>query len=334
MDLSEVIVSSRIRLARNLNGHAFPHMQSLSESDDIIEEVFRAYRKIGQFQYYKLKNLSYNQANLFLEENLISKDLVKASMRAGLVLSDDHTVSVMIGEEDTLRMQCVVEGMGVEKAYDIISDIDAESSKYLSYAYTSELGYLTTCPSNVGTGIRASVMMFLPALTMEGSMQEVIDAVSKIGVTIRGAGGESSKAFGYLYQVSNQVTLGKTEKDIIALVERTVNKIYELEQASRKKMLQKNNDVLIDECYRAYGILTNSYKLTTEEYFMLSAKVKLGEVLGVMKLKNADILKSLDINVKDYHILDKFGKNLNSDEKDILRAQLVGENLRNQRIYD
>lgn len=334
MDLSEVIVSSRIRLARNLKNHAFPHMQSLSESDEIIEEVFRAFRKIGEFSYFKLKNLSYNQANLFLEENLISKDLVKSSMRAGLILSEDHTVSIMIGEEDTLRMQCVVEGMGVEKAYDIISDIDVESSKYLSYAYTNELGYLTACPSNVGTGIRASVMMFLPALTMEGRMQEVIDTVTKLGVTIRGAGGESSKAFGYLYQVSNQVTLGKTEKDTIALVERTVNKIYELEQSSRKQMLKQNNDALIDECYRAYGVLTNSYMLTAEEYYLLSAKVKLAEVLGVLKLRNADVLKSLDVEVKPYHILKRFGKNLSEEEKNILRAQYVGECLRNQRIYD
>lgn len=334
MDLSEVIISSRIRLARNLKQHAFPHMQSLAESNDVIDEVFQAFSKVGNFAYYKLKNLSYNQANLFLEENVISKDLVKANMRAGLIKSEDETVSIMVNEEDTLRMQCIVKGLSVEKAYDIMSDIDAEVSKYLSYAYTKELGYLTACPTNVGTGIRASVMMFLPALTMSNMMRDVIDAVNKLGITVRGAGGESSKASGYLYQVSNQVTLGKTEKDIIALVERTVNKIYELEQSSRKEMFKKNNDTLIDDCYRAFGILTNSYMLSVEEYFSLSAKVKLGEVFGVLKLKNSEVFTQLDTDIKPFHILQKYGKHLTDEEQKIKRAELVAETLRNQRIYN
>ncbi len=334
MDLSEVIISSRVRIARNLSNHPFPHMQSIDESAQVIDEVFKAFRKIGNFNYYKLKNLSYNNANLFLEENLISQDLVKSNSRAGLIKSEDGTVSIMVNEEDTLRMQCVVPGMGVAKAYDIMSDIDAEASKYLPYAYHAQLGYLTACPSNLGTGIRASVMMFLPALTLSNAMPDVIAAVRKLGVTIRGAGGESSKALGYLYQVSNQTTLGKTEQELIGLVERTVNKIYELEQSSRKNMLQNDNTALIDSCYRAYGVLTNSYTLTMEEYFELSAKVKLGEVLGVMRLKNSEIFQELDVAVKPYHIMDRYGKNLTQEEKDIQRADYVSRVLRNNRIYD
>ena len=220
-----IIVSSRIRLARNLKDYTFPNMLDKDKADEIINLVFNACDNIGNFNNYKLKNLKSNILLEYLYDHLISQDLIDNAENAGVTISTDNTVSIMINEEDIIREQCTLKGLSLKKAYDIINDIDNELSLTLSFAYDSKLGFLTACPTNIGTGIRASVMMFLPALTITKNMEQVINTVSKMGISIRGAYGEGSSATGYLFQISNQNSLGKTEQEIIQNVETTVLKI-------------------------------------------------------------------------------------------------------------
>lgn len=327
-----IVVASRVRLARNLEDYKFPHMQSKSKAEEVINLVFNACDSIGNFNNYKLKNLKDNVLQTYLIEHKISKDAIKNAERSGVSISSDNSVSIMINEEDMLREQCMLKGLSLKKAYDIINDIDNELSLTLPFAYDEKLGYLTACPTNVGTGIRASVMMFLPALTMTHNMEQVINTVSKMGISVRGTFGEGSSQKGYLFQISNQNSLGKTELEIIQNVESTVLKIIDLEKRARKQLLSLNDVELKNDILRAYGILANSYKISETESIELLSKVKLGLSLGIINLQSKDIIDDLLDSVNDVKINTMSAKVLNDKERDVFRANYLNRILKNERI--
>ena len=326
-----IVVTSRIRLARNLKNYNFPHRLSDDKAYEVLNLVFNACDNIGTFNNYKVTNLKEDVLVEMLQDRLVSQKLIN-NIKSGVCISNDNSVSVMVNEEDVLREQCTIKGLSLKKAYDIINDIDNELSVYLEFAYDDKLGFLTACPTNIGTGLRASVMLFLPGLSLTKNIEQVINTVSKMGISVRGAYGEGTSASGYLYQVSNQQTLGKTEQEIIQSVESTVLKICELEKKAREQLLELNEIELKDDILRAYGILTSCYKITSSESIELLSKVKLGVSLNIITLKDDNVIDELLNTVNAVKINKISEKKLSAVERDIFRAQYLNRILKNAKI--
>ena len=295
-------------------------------------KAFNAINNVGNFNTYRLKNLSQLALEEMLEDHLISSQLIENSDISGVAISDDKTVSIMVNEEDHLREQCLLSGLDLKRAYDIINDIDNELNISLNFDYDKNFGYLTACPTNVGTGIRASVMMFLPGICLTNNFEEMVNAVSKLGICVRGAYGEGSQANGYVFQISNQFSLGKTEDEIIQLVESTVLKICDLEKKARNNLMANNENKLTDDVFRAYGVLSNCYLIGSNEACEYLSKLKLGVALNIINLKNPEIIDELLKNISACKINGMSGANLSAIERDKSRAQYLGRVLKNMRI--
>lgn len=326
------VISSRVRLARNIANLPFPFMaaslKDLSPYARLIDRTFDRMNKMGKYSMYKMSSINNYEKNALKELHLISNDLIKNKELGTAIISEDKTISIMVNEEDHLREQCMLSGFNLEKAYKNISAIDDEISKRFPIAFDKELGYLTACLTNIGTGMRASVMVFLPALTETENMGDIFREVSKLGLTIRGVYGEGSKAQGYLYQISNQISLGMDEKTIIQNVAGVVLKICEAEQNVRKKLLKDKEIEIKDEILRAYGILTNSIKYSREEFMRLMAKVKLGAYLGIIKIDNKKEIDKIIENAQPALIMLHADKELTPLERDLYRANMVKEKLK------
>lgn len=327
-----IIVSSRIRLARNIADKPFSNNTDLNTANIVLDTVFSALNEVSNFNFYKCKNLKNEVLEEMLEDHLISSELINNSDISGVAISQDNTVSIMVNEEDHIRAQCILDGLNLKNAFDIISDIDTELIQKLKFAFDERLGFLTACPTNVGTGLRASVMMFLPGISLTNNVQEMINAVSKFGICVRGAYGEGSNANGYLFQISNQFSLGKSEEEIVQLVGSTALKICDLEIRARKLLLDTNKNVLTDEIYRAYGILSNCYKISTGEAVELLSKLKLGCDIDLIRLKSPEIIDDLLKNVSPLKINKLSTKMLNPEARDLFRADYIGRVMKNNRI--
>ncbi len=329
---NNIIVSSRVRLARNLTNHPFTNNTDLENANMVLDNAFSSLNEISNFNFYKCKNLKNEVLEEMLEDHLISSELINNSDISGVAISQDNTVSIMVNEEDHLRLQCILEGLNLKQAYSIITDIDTELNQNLNYAFDEKFGYLTACPTNVGTGLRASVMMFLPGIALTNNVEEMINAVSKFGICVRGAYGEGSSANGYLFQISNQFSLGKSEEEIVQLVESTALKICDLEVRARKMLLDNNQIALTDEIFRAYGILSNCYKISTSEAIELLSKVKLGCDIDLIRLKSPEVVDDLLKNVTPLKINKLSSKMLDLESRDIFRADYIGRVMKNNRI--
>ncbi len=228
----------------------------------------------------------------------------------------------MINEEDHLREQCIVKGLDLRFAYETMSEIDSRIAGSMKFAYDEQFGFLTACPTNLGTGLRASVMQFLPALTINGVMPKLIRSISRLGLTVRGVYGEGSDAEGYKYQISNEVTLGVTEEEILNQVEEVVKKVCELEAAERRTLLNGPNAIEVqDECLRAYGILTNCAKISAREFIKLTAKVKLGACLGFIDIPDVSLIDDLVVKLSPSNIAATASQQFTALERDIYRAK-------------
>lgn len=329
--INSIVISSRVRLARNLYDLPFPNkLCDFESAHNISKAIFEI---LGEdYEFRKLKNLSNNQCLLLLESHEISKELIGNKDIAGYAKSPDGQITIMINEEDHLREQCIINGFELKKCYQKLSDIDDIILNKIDIAFSKELGFLTACPTNVGTGMRASVMMFLPALTLNGAIKQIIDSLEQKGITVRGLYGENSSCSGYFYQISNKFTLGLSEEEIVEMVEKNVNKIIEMEETARKTLQNVNESVIIDMSYRAYGILTNSYTISTDECIELLSKLRFGVVLGLVKFKNPCIIDELYTNVQPAHLMDYYSLELTPKEQDIFRAKYIYENLDNKLI--
>ena len=332
METNNIVISSRIRLARSLKNYPFSNNTNLEKANDVLVKAFNAINNVGNFNTYRLKNLSQLALEEMLEDHLISSQLIENSDISGVAISDDKTVSIMVNEEDHLREQCLLSGLDLKRAYDIINDIDNELNISLNFDYDKNFGYLTACPTNVGTGIRASVMMFLPGICLTNNFEEMVNAVSKLGICVRGAYGEGSQANGYVFQISNQFSLGKTEDEIIQLVESTVLKICDLEKKARNNLMANNENKLTDDVFRAYGVLSNCYLLGSNEACEYLSKLKLGVAWNIINLKNPEIIDELLKNISACKINGMSGANLSAIERDKSRAQYLGRVLKNMRI--
>ncbi|MBR2614215.1 MAG: protein arginine kinase [Clostridia bacterium] len=325
------VILSRVRLARNLKDHPF-YIQNKEKAREIVKKVNTALVKADTFNLYYMSNLSPLKLEEMKERYLISQNLIENYENGAVLINQDESVSIMVHEEDVIREQCFLRGLRIKEAYEKLDKIDDELSKKLPFAYDERLGYLTACPTNLGTGLRASVMMFLPALTESGKIRSVIKRVKELGLTVRGVYGEGSKAEGYMYQISNEVTLGITESDIIETITETAKEIAELERRVQETFYQKRRLETLDRCKRAYGILTNSALLSYSEFLELMASVKLGANLGFLKFKNVEALDDIIINARPMILCSEYGKELSPVERDVYRAEVV--NIKLQKIKE
>ncbi len=280
--IETIVISTRIRLARNFAAYPFPKKMDEVQAEDIVVLVREGLRKLDDFNEYNLTTLTETEAIQLKEQHLISPALMKGKASAAF-LSADETVSIMVNEEDHLRQQYICAGFELLKAYERISAVDEWLASLYDFAFDKKLGYLTACPSNLGTGMRASVMMFLPALSMNGELKSLLPSIQAAGMTVRGAFGEGSHAEGYLYQVSNERTLGWAEKDIIDAMTKTTMSLCDKELRAREKLLNTEKEDLKDRCLRAFGVLTNCALLGQEEFAEKTTDVRLGVALGFLE---------------------------------------------------
>lgn len=319
------IITSRVRLARNLRD--MPFTLDPVTAREVVKKVNRALVKTDTFNLYFVANLDEITLEAMKERHLISTNLIENVECGAALINSDESLSIMVNEEDVIREQCFMKGLRISEAYKRLDRIDDELTKNLDIAFDENLGYLTACPTNLGTGMRASVMMFLPALTESGKIKNLIAEVAEMGLTVRGLYGEGSQAEGYMYQISNEVTLGISEYDIIKSVEETVLSVCKLERELEEKLYVKKELVTMDRAKKAFGILTNAVLLTYSEFLSLIAEVKLGAILGMINVSDVEAIDDLMVAVRPANLCRQYGRPLTGTDRDLFRAELVGKKL-------
>lgn len=292
-----IAITSRVRLARNFSGfNFFAKLREESDAVFIIDSVSKVLQKFGGFDVIRLKSLSLNECNALLERHLISKELIENKDISAVAISQQEHLVVMMNEEDHVREQCIVGGFNLYRPYREIKKLDDMILSSIDVAYNDDFGFLTSSPANLGTGMRASVMLFLPGLERNGDIECVKAEAKKMGFTLRGLYGEGTQNLGSFYQISNQNSLGLSEEEIIDKVTAHVYELCGMEEASRQDILAVNHDHIIDEVYRAYGVLKESYLLDEKEMINLLSLVKLGDVLGFLKIHDQKAFDRLTID--------------------------------------
>jgi protein arginine kinase len=329
----DIIITSRIRVARNLHGVPFPVLQTDSHATEVIQSVEKAimspsFSKIGRFELLRCSNLSPLDRLVLVEKHLISKELAEQTKHGAVALRDDEVVSIMVNEEDHLRVQCIMPGFRLQEAFQLANTVDDAFEEHLLYAFHEKYGYLTACPTNVGTGIRASVMMHLPGLVLSGSINRMLTAVSQVGLAVRGLYGEGTESAGNLFQVSNQITLGETEEEIIGNLTSVVNQLIDHERAARRVLLQENRETLEDRVCRSFGILAYARRMDSRETLQRLSDVRMGIDLGIIKGVSSGILKELMVMTQPAFLQKYFNQELSPAERDIRRAAMIRERLR------
>ncbi len=326
-----IIISSRIRLARNLAGFNF--LTKCSENDkeniqDLIIAALNGTSLANEYFYLKLDELSTLEKQLLVERHLISKHHAEGEGPRGVALLMDESVAIMVNEEDHIRIQVLAGGFELEDIWKRINRLDDELEADLEYSFDEQLGYLTACPTNVGTGIRVSVMLHLPALKMTGEIERVFRAARDMHLAVRGLYGEGTEALGDFYQVSNQTTLGKTEEEIIDEFTGTiVPRIIEYEQRAREVLLKQKANVIEDKVWRAYGILCNARAISTEETLFLLSHLRMGLHMGIIDKIGLETINDLFLATQPAHLQIISGKRLDGDERTKLRAEYIRNRL-------
>lgn len=320
---NNIVVTSRIRLARNLKNYKFPAKITAEEAERMVQEVSNAINRINlNYELTYIKDLSNIEKSSLVENHLISPALAEKE-KAAFLLSEDKKVSIMLNEEDHIRIQTLSPGLSLNECWDLSNKIDDVIEETVDYAFDTELGYVTACPTNIGTGMRASVMVHLPALSITNQIEKLLYGVSQLGVAVRGVYGEGTKSIGHLYQISNQGTLGAGEETLIEKITQIVNQIIDKEVRLREHLKKYNFDEIEDEVYRAYGLLTNARRMTAEESMKLLSILKLGKEMDIIKLsKDMDVYRLMTM-IQPNNIALKAGNGLSLKERDKNRAEML-----------
>lgn len=320
----DIVVSTRIRLARNLSGMPFPARMSGEQRRELNARVKKAITESNtpfakSLKYIDMKNVPQTEVMAMVERHVISPEFANGNEERAIILSDDECISIMIGEEDHIRIQVILGGLQLEKAYDTAERLDALLYDSLHFAFDRNLGFLTECPTNLGTGLRASVMLHLPVIEASGEISQLADSVGKIGFTVRGMYGEGSKPAASMYQVSNQITLGISEKNALDNLKIITQQLIDKERTERESL---NRVKLEDTCFRALGILQNARVLSSGEMMNLLSRIKLGISMGIIKTDVVPV--RLLIEGQPYMLMKKYGQ-LEPEERDIYRANNIRE---------
>lgn len=325
-----IVLSSRIRLARNVVDFPFHSKISPEQREKLNTLVKDALEKMNlgenKLNFYKMSELSQSKRYALVEQHIISKEFADAPEAGVLALSEDESISIMVNEEDHIRLQIMANGLNLEKSYELCNQIDDVLDESLNYAFDENLGYLTSCPTNLGTGLRASVMMHLPALEKSGLISRLTATINKLGLTIRGTYGEGSKVLGSIYQISNQITLGITEQDAIQNLESVVRQIIDSEKKARENLLH-NRHQLEDIVFRSLGTLRYARLISGSDFFEALSNVRLGVSMGLINDVPLTALNALMDLTGAATITDSAGKQLSAGERDYQRAAIIREKL-------
>jgi len=331
-DAAELVISSRARLARNLTTLPFVHRTIKNERFRVIEQVDRAVRSSGnvaQSVYLSLLDTSELDRTALVERRLISPALAGGTRPAGVFVGPGETYSLMVNEEDHLRLQAIRGGLQVRAAWQEADKIDTELSKTLDFAFSDEFGYLTTCPSNTGTGMRLSVLIHLPGLTLAGQMDHVAHAMEEIGFTVRGLYGEGTGGSGNMYQVSNQWTLGHAEQEIVERLDRVARRLAQFEERACDALIGRARRQTEDRVARSYGLLKHARLLGEKEALDALSMLRMGAYLGLLNGMESTRFNRLLISIQPAHVKMNSGRCLTDEELDERRAELVREHLDN-----
>lgn len=326
---AEIVFSSRLRLARNIRGYNFTRRLSPPQRRALFEEIAAGVRRAGVLQeplVFKLEELTPLDRQFLLERHLISRELAPEG-QGGVTVGGDEVVSLMINEEDHLRIQVIRSGLSLKDCWAEIDRIDNRLERELPFAVAPDLGYLTACPSNVGTGMRASVMMHLPALVLQRQIGKIIQALGKLGLAVRGLYGEGSPASGNIFQISNQATLGKSEREIVDELDRIIRKIIIHERTGRRQLLDGQLLKLEDRIFRARGILGQARLISSEETIGLLSLLRMGVDLGLLGSIPRRTVNQIFIQSQPAHLQKLAGSVLTPEKRDALRARLIRERL-------
>ena len=327
---SDIVMTSRVRLARNLRGCPFPGWSQEKQRIDLLNmarPLVEALPEMKEGYIEDYATLSKIKKQVLVERHLISREHAARSTGCAVVVDRKQSVSIMINEEDHFRMQGMRPGLSLRQAFEAIDRVDTELEEQLPYAFDSNLGYLTACPTNLGTGMRASVMVHLPGLVLTDQIAQVMKAVTKIGLAVRGLYGEGTEALGNLFQISNQQTLGEKEQDIIQQIEKVVEGILRSETNARSKLSEDHRTMLNDQVGRAYAILRHAHILNSKEALNLLSMLRLGADLDLIPECDRSILDMLLLEIQPAHLQMRAGRELSPQERDVLRAEITRQRL-------
>jgi protein arginine kinase len=327
-----IVLSSRVRLARNVKQWPFPGYAKKPDRIKALDEIRPAVEGLSQMQgafSQTMDNLTALDKQILVERHLISREHAAKNAGSGFVVNKDESLCVMINEEDHLRMQSLKPGLQLKEAWHAIDQFDSQLEKKLEYAFSPELGYLTACPTNLGTGIRVSAMLHLPALVLAEQINQIVQAVNKLGLAVRGLYGEGTEALGNIFQVSNQMTLGEVETDIVERLNKVLAQLIEHEENARASLLEKKPKMLFNHIGRAYGILANAHSITSKETMNLLSLMRLGVDLNLFPNTKIPLVDELFIITQPAHLQKQFSEKLSAEERDLLRADMLRDRLRN-----
>lgn len=325
-----IVVSSRIRLARNVDNEIFPEWASDDDNTRMWRDLSEKLCSLNGFSdgpVFGMDALHRIDKDVLVERHIISRELAGKSAGSGVLVNNDESASLMINEEDHIRMQVMQPGLMLDKLWRRIDDIDSAAEQLVNYAFSPVLGYLTACPSNVGTGMRASVMMHLPGLVLMNEITPVVRGINKIGLAVRGLWGEGTDAAGNMFQISNQVTLGDTEANIIKRLEQVVLEVEEHEKNARERLMNKKENVFRDYVGRAIGILTHAHLLNSRETLDMLSALRFGIEMSLIKDWEKGVVDELFLSTQPGHLQKNSGQNIGADKRDAFRAMLVRDKL-------
>lgn len=323
-----IVLSTRIRLARNLAGEAFPGWADVTQRRAILERCYdnlspQASLKDGIF--LKMADLTDLEKQVLVERRLVSRELVESPAGTGVFISPSQRLAIMVNEEDHLRMQCMRTGFNLRRTWEEIDAVDTAIEDCLDYAFSDELGYLTACPTNVGTGLRASAMLHLPGLVMQQHMEKVVRMVNQLGLAVRGSLGEGSEATGSIFQISNQQTLGESEEQILKRLINILHAIIEQETNARGLLLEKQPTQLMDKIGRAYGILQNGHLLSSQEAVNLLSLMRLAVDFGMLPNELRAQIDRLTMEIQPGHVQCSANADIDPEVRDEVRAARIRE---------
>lgn len=328
---SDIVISSRVRLARNLEGFPFPERADRRQLQEIINRVIQAVKNVPYLQgavILHLNKISRLDREVLMERHLISYEHATGEGEKAVIITEQETVSIMINEEDHIRMQCLQSGLELEKAFEVTNSIDNALADRLNYSFSSRYGFLTACPTNVGTGMRTSVLIHLPGLVLGHKIQKLLQTVSRMGLFIRGLYGEGSDVMGNLFQISNQVTLGQSEKEIISHMEKVARQVVIDEQSAREDLMKNNRELVEDKVWRAYSLLRSARVINSEETLELLSAIRLGINLNIIKYIDISTLNEILLLTQPAHLQMIAGKQLEASIRDIRRAEFIRKKLK------
>jgi protein arginine kinase len=323
---SHIVISSRVRLARNLRNFSFPGWAKKTDRISVLECVKPAVESLPEmadaYSAYS-QDLSALEKQVLVERHLVSREHAAKGVGSAVVMNRKQTLSIMINEEDHLRIQGIRSGLQLKNVFKLVDKVDTALGERLDFAFHQQYGFLTACPTNVGTGMRASAMMHLPGLVLGEQINQVIQAVSKVGLAVRGLYGEGTEALGNLFQISNQITLGEKEEEILTRLNKVIEQILNHEVNARANLLEKRPVLLLDNIGRAYGILRHAHSMASKEALNLLSALKLGTDLGFFPEDGRLLVDQLFMETQPAHLQKSSQQKLQAEERDTLRAEII-----------